>query len=135
MVTDQNQPDPVQPSIWTKPNNSTHLTFFPINFWTPTWAKPNIWTLLFSGPWPSYIRVSGLLISNDGPTSQTGPSCQVLVSGPQLSGSSKWVPVVRVIFLKFLFFQSIITNIKIRTDRKHNTLNIAQVYIREKVTS
>ena len=53
MVVDQNQPGPVQPFKWTEPNNSAHLTFFPVNLWTSTWAKPNskalftFWALAF----------------------------------------------------------------------------------------
>ena len=54
MVVDQNQPGPVRPSKWAKPNNSACLTFFPINFSTVTWAKPNNWALLFNGFRPFY---------------------------------------------------------------------------------
>ena len=32
MVVDQNQPGPVQPSKWAKPNNSVCLTFFSYQF-------------------------------------------------------------------------------------------------------
>ena len=72
--------------------------FFSINFWSGSWAKPNMAAFFIVGPRPFWLNnfISFLL---NGSTSQMGPSCQVLVTGFNLSG--KWVPSTRLIFVIF----------------------------------
>ena len=74
------------------------FVFFFINFWSGSWAKPNMAAFFIVGPRPFWLNnfISFLL---NGSTSQMGPSCQVLVTGFHLSG--KWVPSIRLIFFIF----------------------------------
>ena len=41
MVIDKNQPGPVLPTKWAKPNKPAHLMFFSCLFLVARWAKPN----------------------------------------------------------------------------------------------
>ena len=87
MVVDQNQPGPVLPSKWAKPNNSAHLSVFSVNSGGLHGPHPiiwpfTLWALAFFTP-----QFHFLFISNNRPTSQMDPSCQVIVSGSLLSGS------------------------------------------------
>ena len=89
IITDQNQPGPVQPSKWAKPNNSAHSPIFSCLFYARTWAKPSNWAFLFFGPWPfavHLISVFGLILDNG---RQVGPNCQLLLDGGSQSSGLK----------------------------------------------
>ena len=49
------QPGPIRFSTWAEPSNSAFLYFFRVNFWSISWAKPNVLAFFIVGPWPFII--------------------------------------------------------------------------------
>src|SRR3990170_649940 len=62
------------------PTIQPFYNFFPVNFWSASWAKPNIAAFFIIGPWP-FVKTNlvFLFFPKEGSTSQVGPGCQVHV--------------------------------------------------------